>query len=282
MTDTGFDPFFISNWLDQEWAAKGELKSMLVRPRRGCWDVARDLLRLVIGEALGLISAKRACMTDTLTTFPLSARCVSCVWCVDSRAHCAEPLRLFTVADGRVAMLACVGWWIAEFVHLPDARFQNPVALDAALDIPRGMWAPIIISVSLVEILTFPQMLDSNRRAGDLDFDPLKLDSPKNRLSEVKHGRLAMLAIRTFGGGSPGRVGGGPNGLIRHRALIPARFVQPAVSNSCFVTHVIASSTVAPTLHASPLYLPLPSAVTMVIQQSNNHKPTLSALFSKF
>ncbi|OSX73293.1 hypothetical protein BU14_0359s0001 [Porphyra umbilicalis] len=141
---TGFDPFFMSNWLDQEWAAKGEVK------------------------------------------------------------------------NGRVAMLACVGWWIAEFVHLPDARFQNPVALDAALDIPRGLWAPIIISVSLVEILTFPQMLDSNRRAGDLDFDPLKLDSPKNRLSEVKHGRLAMLAI-----------------------------------------------------------------LTMVIQQSNNHKPTLSALFGK-
>lgn len=26
---TGFDPFFISNWLDQAWAAKGELKSTL-------------------------------------------------------------------------------------------------------------------------------------------------------------------------------------------------------------------------------------------------------------
>lgn len=41
-------------------------------------------------------------------------------------------------------------------------------------------------------------MLESDRRAGDLDFDPLKLDSPAMRLREVKHGRLAMLSIRTF------------------------------------------------------------------------------------
>lgn len=26
-TDLGFDPFRISDWLDQDWAAKGELKS---------------------------------------------------------------------------------------------------------------------------------------------------------------------------------------------------------------------------------------------------------------
>ncbi|KAK1865712.1 hypothetical protein I4F81_008238 [Pyropia yezoensis] len=120
---TGFDPFFISNWLDQAWAAKGELK------------------------------------------------------------------------NGRVAMLACVGWFVAEFVHLPHPRLANPVALEAARDIPRGLWATIIICISLVEILTFPKMLESDRRAGDLDFDPLKLDSPAMRLREVKHGRLAMLSI---------------------------------------------------------------------------------------
>lgn len=120
---TGFDPFFISNWLDQAWAAKGELK------------------------------------------------------------------------NGRVAMLACVGWFVAEFVHLPHPRLSNPVALEAAKEIPRGLWATIIICISLVEILTFNKMLESDRRAGDLDFDPLKLDSPAMRLREVKHGRLAMLSI---------------------------------------------------------------------------------------
>lgn len=94
-------------------------------------------------------------------------------------------------------MLACVGWFVAEFVHLPHPRLANPVALEAARDIPRGLWATIIICISLVEILTFPKMLESDRRAGDLDFDPLKLDSPAMRLREVKHGRLAMLSIRT-------------------------------------------------------------------------------------
>lgn len=95
-------------------------------------------------------------------------------------------------------MLACVGWFVAEFVHLPHPRLSNPVALEAARDIPRGLWATIIICISLVEILTFNKMLESGRRAGDLDFDPLKLDSPTMRLREVKHGRLAMLSIRTL------------------------------------------------------------------------------------
>lgn len=103
-----------------------------------------------------------------------------------------------SLTDGRVAMLACVGWFVAEFVHLPHPRLSNPVALDAAREIPRGLWATIIIGVSLAEILTFNKMLESDRRAGDLDFDPLKLDSPAMRLREVKHGRLAMLSIRTF------------------------------------------------------------------------------------
>lgn len=51
--------------------------------------------------------------------------------------------------DGRVAMLACVGWFVAEFVHLPHPRLSNPVALEAATEIPRGLWATIIICISV-------------------------------------------------------------------------------------------------------------------------------------
>lgn len=51
--------------------------------------------------------------------------------------------------DGRVAMLACVGWFVAEFVHLPHPRLSNPVALEAAKEIPRGLWATIIICISV-------------------------------------------------------------------------------------------------------------------------------------
>ncbi|KAK1865684.1 hypothetical protein I4F81_008211 [Pyropia yezoensis] len=119
----GFDPFRISDWLDQDWAAKGELK------------------------------------------------------------------------NGRVAMLACVGWIVAEFLHLPDPQFSNPVALRAMFQINWGAWVQILLAVSIVEILTLEQMYEADRRAGDLNWDPLFLDSPEMRLKEVKHARLAMLGI---------------------------------------------------------------------------------------
>lgn len=119
----GFDPFRFSDWLDQDWAAKGELK------------------------------------------------------------------------NGRVAMLACVGWVVAEFLHLPDPQFSNPIALEAMFQINWGAWVQILLFVSTIEILTLEQMYEGDRRAGDLNWDPLFLDSPEMRLKEVKHARLAMIGI---------------------------------------------------------------------------------------
>ncbi|OSX72590.1 hypothetical protein BU14_0422s0022 [Porphyra umbilicalis] len=119
----GFDPLKLSSWLDQDWAAKGEVK------------------------------------------------------------------------NGRVAMLACVGWMVAEFVHLPDPQFQNPNQLQAMMQVHWGGWVQIVAFTSLFEILTLDKMFDGERDAADLDFDPIGLDTPRMRLAEVKHGRLAMLGI---------------------------------------------------------------------------------------
>ncbi|OSX77914.1 hypothetical protein BU14_0127s0012 [Porphyra umbilicalis] len=119
----GFDPLYLSNYLNQDYAAQGELK------------------------------------------------------------------------NGRVAMLACLGWLVAEFVHLPAKQFSNPVALDAIYQIPLVGWVQILTFISLVELATFKMMYDPSRRAGDLGFDPLKMDSPAMRLKEVKNGRLAMIGI---------------------------------------------------------------------------------------
>lgn len=119
----GFDPLYLSNYLDQDYAAQGELK------------------------------------------------------------------------NGRVAMLACLGWLVAELVHLPDKQFSNPIALDAIYQVPVAGWIQILVAISVVELATFKMVYDPKRAAGQFGFDPLKLDSPTMRLKEVKNGRLAMIGI---------------------------------------------------------------------------------------
>lgn len=100
--------------------------------------------------------------------------------------------------DGRVAMLACLGWLVAEIVHLPNKQFSNPVALDAIYQVPVAGWVQILIAISVVELATFKMVYDPKRAAGEFGFDPLKMDSPTMRLKEVKNGRLAMIGISTL------------------------------------------------------------------------------------
>eukprot|EP00170_Pyropia_yezoensis_P003235 contig_13517_g3242 len=126
LSNAGFDPLYLSNYLDQDYAAQGELK------------------------------------------------------------------------NGRVAMLACLGWLVAEVVHLPNKQFSNPVALDAIYQVPVAGWVQILIAISVVELATFKMVYDPKRAAGQLGFDPLKMDSPTMRLKEVKNGRLAMIGISTW------------------------------------------------------------------------------------
>eukprot|EP00168_Porphyra_purpurea_P008309 TRINITY_DN204_c0_g1_i1.p3 TRINITY_DN204_c0_g1~~TRINITY_DN204_c0_g1_i1.p3 ORF type:complete len:114 (+),score=40.88 TRINITY_DN204_c0_g1_i1:470-811(+) len=71
----------------------------------------------------------------------------------------------------------------------------QPVALDAIYQIPLAGWVQILTFISLIELATFKMVYDPSRRAGDLGFDPLKMDSPAMRLKEVKNGRLAMIGI---------------------------------------------------------------------------------------
>jgi len=176
-------------------------------------------------------------------------------------------------------MLACLGWLVAEFVHLPAKQFSNPVALDAIYQIPLVGWVQILTFISLVELATFKMMYDPSRRAGDLGFDPLKMDSPAMRLKEVKNGRLAMIGISALGVWSPDRVAGAADWLFfvsicgsSTRASWPCclDFLVP-VSNRLLPFPIWCLTVYLPSLMSH-------HTVGLIFQQLVFHKPTISQL----
>lgn len=103
------------------------------------------------------------------------------------------------VKNGRVAMLACVGMLVQEFVHLPNPMYSEPNPIKAIYSVPVEGWIQIIAFISLVELATFKRTYEMGK---DLGFDPLGMGSKDNskelELKELKNGRLAMVASIGF------------------------------------------------------------------------------------
>ena len=132
------------------------------------------------------------------------------------------------VKHGRLAMLAVAGWPLAELWDGPIARavgLPSPVEANGGLapsvlngglgKVSLAYWAVVVGFTAAVDLYgqslrakataKDPQwMLTGSYLPGDFGFDPLEL-YPKDQngrkrmqLAEIKHGRLAMLAITAF------------------------------------------------------------------------------------
>mmetsp|Transcript_14984 Transcript_14984/g.23355 ORF Transcript_14984/g.23355 Transcript_14984/m.23355 type:complete len:328 (+) Transcript_14984:371-1354(+) len=131
-------------------------------------------------------------------------------------------MRQAEVKHGRLAMLAAAGWplselfdkQIASFLHLkPLLGFGDkvPSLLNGGLTkVSPIYWGIVLALASGIEL--YEQQVINNkdenadfiRLPGDLGFDPLNLyptslkDQMNMQLAEIKHGRLAMLAVTGF------------------------------------------------------------------------------------
>lgn len=115
-------------------------------------------------------------------------------------------------------MLACVGWPIAELFDKPIAQSvglpplltksgEAPSVLNGGLGkIDIAYWVGVVALAGIVELenMKMKEEKGKNYTPGDCNFDPLGL-FPEERLAklemqtkEVKHGRIAMMAILGF------------------------------------------------------------------------------------
>lgn len=118
---------------------------------------------------------------------------------------------------GRLAMLAAVGWPLAELfdkkiaaaLKLPDVLTKtgsSPSILNGGLEkIDAEYWVLVLAIAGLAELASDTTKKEKEQKAsyvpGDCGFDPFKLfpEDPRKRLAmqtkEIKNGRVAMMAV---------------------------------------------------------------------------------------
>jgi hypothetical protein len=112
-----------------------------------------------------------------------------------------------------MAMLAVAGFVVPEFVRIPGEAYSFeaiPNVLDAHDKLPQSM-IQIFLWISFLETVSWPALANMNnfdREPGNFGFDPLGFypateeKQKKYQLSELKNGRLAMIAIGGMVAGS--------------------------------------------------------------------------------
>jgi len=129
----------------------------------------------------------------------------------DGDAAAFRRRRMSEIKNGRVAMLACLGWIVPEYWRFPGylspsqgLKFEDvPSGFAALAKVPAAGWAQIALFVATLELFGMKQ--EEGREPGDFkSFGWLGLpfwgaSTPEKRDkgldSEINNGRLAMVAI---------------------------------------------------------------------------------------
>jgi len=123
----------------------------------------------------------------------------------------AQWLREAELKHGRICMLASIGAFTGQWgLEIPGyTAVADPVENlnKFVVDYPFA-FAQILLSIGLIEGTAFPGDMwfgKGDRQPGDLGYDPVgakKKQSPaqkeKAELQELKHGRLAMIAMAAY------------------------------------------------------------------------------------
>ena len=127
-------------------------------------------------------------------------------------------MREAEVKHSRLAMLAVVGWPLAELFDKPIADSlglptlltkagESPSVLNGGLDrIDLAYWIAVVALAGIVELENAKQKEENPKGyvLGDCGFDPLgffpkQSEAQKGMMTkEIKHGRLAMMALLGF------------------------------------------------------------------------------------
>ena len=122
------------------------------------------------------------------------------------------------IKHSRLAMLAAAGWPLSELLdkQIADALHMNPL-LDAQDRVPSVLngglgqvsplyWVACFALTAVIDVYGTIKAAEKNSgyTPGDLGFDPLGLypkqeeGQKRMQLAEIKHGRLAMIAVTGF------------------------------------------------------------------------------------
>merc|ERR1712176_1644174 len=129
-----------------------------------------------------------------------------------------EFMREAEIKHSRLAMLAVVGWPLAELWDKPLADAaglpslltttgSSPSLLNGGLDkVSVAYWVAVVALAGIIEIENMKMKDDKGKDyvPGDCNFDPLNF-FPKDKkgqmemmTKEIKHGRIAMMAVLGF------------------------------------------------------------------------------------
>ncbi|KAJ8601206.1 hypothetical protein CTAYLR_003262 [Chrysophaeum taylorii] len=108
--------------------------------------------------------------------------------------------RAAEIKHGRIAMLACTGLVVKEYVTIPGYPSVGPI--DAVGAVPLAANLQILLTIAVIELSTIDKIYGDDGEPGDYGFDPSQLITGKSdeyiaelKSKELFNGRLAMMAF---------------------------------------------------------------------------------------